>query len=121
MLRREFSALVLASSLSGCVALSGGGGGYIDINNSTDTAHDVSVTLIHENSLEIVLDETFRVDANSEREIEDAFGGGTFEAEVTVDDDQSKEFELGVGRCPNTRFYIGIEPETLKLSHSVCD
>ena len=121
MFRRGFIGVGLLSLLSGCMALSGGGGGFIDIHNRTDSVRDVTVTLVQQESQETVLDETYRVEPNSDRRIDDAFNGGVFEAEVRVDNERSKEFELGVGRCPGTQFFIAVEPDEIILNHSVCD
>ena len=121
MFRRGFLAAALSSFLSGCVALSGGGGGFIEIHNRTDSVRNVSVTLTQQESEETVLDDTYRVEPASERRIDDAFDGGVFEADVTVDNERRKEYELGVGRCPAIQFLIAVEQDELILDQSVCD
>ena len=55
------------------------------------------------------------------RRIDDAFNGGVFQAEVTVDEERSKEYELGVDRCPNIGFIIEVEADELLLDQSSCD
>jgi|AntRauMinimDraft_4_1070384.scaffolds.fasta_scaffold02268_7 hypothetical protein len=129
MFRRGFFGVVLSSLFSGCIGLSEGGGGFIEIHNRTNSVRDASVTLIQQESVtliqqesqETVLDDTYRVEPDTERRIDDAFNGGVFEVEVTVDDGRSKEYELGIGRCPGIRFFIGIEPDELILDQDVCD
>jgi len=121
MFRRGFFGVVLSSLFSGCIGLSEGGGGFIEIHNRTNSVRDASVTLIQQESQETVLDDTYRVEPDTERRIDDAFNGGVFEVEVTVDDGRSKEYELGIGRCPGIRFFIGIEPDELILDQDVCD
>ncbi|SEJ03121.1 MULTISPECIES: hypothetical protein [Haloferacaceae] len=121
MFRRGFIGVVFSSLLSGCIAFSGGGDGFIDIHNRTDSVRDVTVTLVQQESQETVLDETYHVEPNSDQRIDDAFNDGVFEAEVIVDNERSEEFELGVGRCPGTRFFIGVEIDEIILDQSVCD
>jgi hypothetical protein len=55
--------------MGGCVALSGGGGGYVAILNTTDIIEAVPITIVDTDSQETVLEETFRVKADAEREI----------------------------------------------------
>lgn len=121
MFRRGFMTVVLSSMLSGCVALSGGGGGYMEIHNRTTAVQTVSVTLVQRESQNTVLDDTYRVEPDSKRRIDDAFTGGVFQAEVSVDAERRKEYELGVGRCPNIGFLIGVETNELHLDQGSCD
>ena len=67
MLRRGVITVFLSSIVSGCVARSGGGGGYMEIHNQTNAVQNVSVTLVQQESQNTVLDDTYRVEPNSER------------------------------------------------------
>jgi hypothetical protein len=121
MFRREFFGVVFSSLLSGCMALSGEAGGFIIMDNRTTSVQDVSVTLVDQASQETVFDDTYSIEPDSERRIDDAFNGGVFEAEVTVNNGETKEYELGVGRCPGIGFLVRIEPDELILDQGVCD
>ncbi|WP_125919952.1 hypothetical protein [Haloparvum sedimenti] len=121
MYRRAFLGVSVSSLLTGCMWFRSAGDGYILIRNQKETTHTVDVTLIQQRSGETVLDESYRIDPDSQREIEDAFNGGVYEATVSLDDGRTETFELNVGRCPSIAFRVTIAPEELDLQQGTCD
>lgn len=114
----------VTSVLSGCFGwgrLFSTPGGDVEVVNRHDRTHRVTVTLT-DPADNVVFDEVFEVAPGEKKTASDAFGGGRYTAEVTLDSAGRESFELRIGRCGAITFHVRVtETGGLRLSQGHCD
>lgn len=115
----------VASVLRGCVGwgrLFSTPGGDVEVVNRHDRTHRVTVTLTDPGTGNDVFDEVVEVAPGEKKTASDAFGGGRYTAEVTLDSAGRETFELRIGRCGAITFHVHVtETGELRLSQGHCD
>ena len=114
----------VASVLSGCFGrgrLFSTPGGDVEVANRHDQTHRVTVTLTDPAGND-VFDEVVEVALGEKKTASDAFGGGRYTAEVTLNSGGRESFELRIGRCGAITFHVRVtETGELRLSQDHCD
>ena len=115
----------VTSVLSGCFGwgrLFSTPGGDVEVVNRHDRTHRITVTLTDPATDNVVFDEAFELAPGEKQTASDAFGGGRYTAEVTLDSNSRESFELRIGRCSAITFHVRVtETGELRLSQDHCD
>jgi|AntRauMinimDraft_4_1070384.scaffolds.fasta_scaffold00120_13 hypothetical protein len=124
MRRRALLGVAATSLASGCFGAGrylSNPGGSVTISNRTEDAVSVHVRLVDEAG-GVALNKTCDVAPESDREVEDAFGGGSYDATVSVNGGElTGSDDLNVGRCSAITFDVWVEPRGLELRQTHCD
>lgn len=122
MNRRAFLSTGLVPLLSGCAWFGIGEepGGDLHVRNRDFTRHTVEIEITPTSSGATVFENSIYVEEGQTVEVEEAFGGGSFDVDVALDDGRREEFGLNVGSCPNIRLRVVIGEDELRVEQSYC-
>lgn len=116
------AATALASGCFGAGRYLSSPGGSVVLYNDTEESVSVQVRLVGEASGGTALDETYDLPPESDREVEDAFGGGSYDATVSVNGGELTDSDdLTVGSCSAIEFHAHVAADGLDLHQSHCD
>ncbi|SEW30790.1 hypothetical protein [Halobacterium jilantaiense] len=124
MKRRALLGVAATALASGCFGYGrylSAPGGSVEFWNETEEPVSVHVRLDNDAG-GVALDDTYEVAPESDREVEDAFGGGSYDATVSVNGGElTASDDLNVGSCSAIRFLVRIDADGLDLSQGYCD